>query len=153
RWHCRGPRPNSAHPQSRSAHAAAKPAGRGTDRYRHGHLAAAARGQPFRMVYRISSRYLDSDKGYARRAVRLLRLALLADKASLQLGEPPKRSVGQRTLVDRARGVFELVERRVADEHGRYGVVGDRKAQCRVDQALGMAFADQRLEPLCPRYI
>src|SRR6266851_8328080 len=62
----------------------------------------------------------------------------LADKAALQLGQPIEGRARQRTLVDRARGKLEVVERRVADQHGRYGVVGDHETQSRVDQALGM---------------
>src|SRR5437016_9187967 len=72
----------------------------------------------------------------------------LADKAALQFGEPIEGRARQRTLVDRACGKFEVVERRVADQHGRYGVIGDHETQSRVDQVLGMAFADQRLDPL-----
>src|ERR1700736_3362243 len=71
----------------------------------------------------------------------------LADKTALQFGQPIESRARQRTLVDRARGIFELIQRRVADQHGRYGVIGDRKTQSCIDQAVGMALADQRLEP------
>ena len=53
----------------------------------------------------------------------------LADKSALQARQPREGVVRQRALLDRSRGVFELLHCRVADEHSRNGVIGDREAQ------------------------
>src|SRR5215471_13002043 len=57
----------------------------------------------------------------------------LADKTALQFLQSTEGGGRQRALSDRARGVFELIECRIADEHGRHRVIGNSEAQCCFD--------------------
>src|SRR5438105_5254861 len=72
--------------------------------------------------------------------------ARLAGKAALDLGDAVERSLRQCSFFDRARGIFQLLQRRVADQHRR-----DRRLRRDIsdrgfDQAVGMPVADQRHE-------
>src|SRR5215469_12824062 len=72
----------------------------------------------------------------------------LADKTTLDVGYPVKRGRRERPLFDRTRRVFELLQRRVADQHSRDCALHDDVAQRGLDQAVGMTLADQRFEAL-----
>src|SRR6185437_6553483 len=60
-------------------------------------------------------------------------------------GQPRRR---QWPLVDRPSRVFEVLHRRIAEEHRRDRVARDDETQARLDQAVGVALADERLEAL-----
>jgi hypothetical protein len=70
----------------------------------------------------------------------------LADKTTLDVGYPIERGRRERPLFDRTRRVFELLQRRVADQHSRHCALHDDVAQRGLDQAVGMTLADQRFE-------
>src|SRR5947207_13791175 len=70
----------------------------------------------------------------------------LADKAALDFGDPGESGRRQRTLFDRAGGVFEVLHRRIADEYCRDRRLRDDIADRGFDQAIGMALADERCE-------
>src|SRR5436190_5467942 len=76
-----------------------------------------------------------------------LRSARLAGKAALQFGDAVERGARQWTLVDRGGGRFQVLHRRIPDQHGRDRVVGDHKAQRRLYQIVDMPVAHQRQQP------
>src|SRR5215813_12124899 len=70
----------------------------------------------------------------------------LADKTTLDVGYPIERGRRERPLFDRTRREFELLQRRVADQHSRHCALHDDIAQRGLDQAVRMTLADQRFE-------
>src|SRR5205807_2516722 len=77
----------------------------------------------------------------------------LADKTTLDVGYPVERGRRERPLFDRTRRVFELLQRRGADQHSRHCALHEDVAQRGLDQAVGMTLADQRFEAPGTLYI
>src|SRR5438270_12009945 len=77
----------------------------------------------------------------------LARSSRLAKKTLLHRGYALDSFARERSLLGRGGGVFQVFERRAADERSRHRLVGNGEAHRQLDQTVGKPFANQRLEP------
>src|SRR5215813_5334607 len=99
-------------------------------------------------ICRSSTRFASpTNTGWRGVNVRFMRPSLsLLSELRPELRQSRERGIRQRTLGNRGGGVFEVLEARIAEQHGGDRGAGERKAQRGLDEAGRVAFLHERLE-------